>query len=45
MVFGKLTEMMLMFAYAYVRPINVAFGTRDVIFWHLGIPGIPFSML
>jgi len=36
---------MLMVSYAYVHPINVAFGTRDVIFWHLGLPGLPFSML
>jgi len=45
MIFGQLTETMLMFSYAYIRPINVAFGTRDVIFWHFGIPGLPFSAL
>jgi len=45
MIFGALTETMLMFAYAYIHPINIAFGTRDVIFWHFGVPGIPFSML
>ena len=45
MIFGQLTETMLMFTYAYIKPVNVAFGTRDVIFWHFGIPGLPFSML
>lgn len=45
MIFGQLTETMLMFSYAYIKPINTAFGTRDVIFWHFGIPGLPFSML
>jgi sodium/potassium-transporting ATPase subunit alpha len=45
MMFGKLSETVLMFSYAYIPPINVAFGTRNVIFWHFGIPGLPFSML
>jgi len=45
MIFGQLTETMLMFSYAYIRPINVAFGTRVVIFWHFGVPGLPFSAL
>jgi hypothetical protein len=45
MIFGALTETMLMFSYAYIHPVNIAFGTRDVIFWHFGIPGLPFSML
>ncbi len=34
-----------MFSYAYIKPVNIAFGTRDVVFWHFGIPGLPFSML
>merc|ERR1719392_38207 len=28
MIFGQLTETMLMFSYAYIKPVNVAFGTR-----------------
>jgi len=45
MIFGQTTETLLMFSYAYIHFVNVAFGTRGLIFWHFGIPGLPFSIL
>jgi sodium/potassium-transporting ATPase subunit alpha len=30
---------------AYVLPINLAFGTRDVIFVHFGVCAMPFGCL
>ena len=29
----------------YFKQLNVAFGTRDNIFMHFGVPAIPFALL
>lgn len=36
---------MLILAAAFFQPFNTAFGTRDNIFMHFGIPIIPFAMM
>lgn len=45
MVLGWVVEFSLVFLLAYLRPINHAFGTRDVTFLHFGVYGLFFSML
>ena len=30
---------------AYFQPFNTAFGTRDNIFMHFGMPTIPIAMI
>jgi sodium/potassium-transporting ATPase subunit alpha len=45
MFFSITTEVMLMLAVTFFYPFNVAFGLRDTIFMHYGIPALPFSML
>lgn len=44
MWFGFFVDIWLMAMLAYVIPINIAFGTRDVIFIHFGICGIPLGI-
>jgi len=36
---------MLMLVAAYFQPFNTAFGTRDNIFMHFGMPIIPIAMI
>ena len=36
---------MLIVLAAYFQPFNAAFGTRDNIFMHFGVPVLPFAML
>jgi sodium/potassium-transporting ATPase subunit alpha len=45
MLFSITTEVMLIIAAGYFQPFNSAFGTRDNIFMHFGIPALPFAML
>ena len=45
LLFALTTELCLVFIAAYFQPFNTAFGTRDNIFMHFGIPVIPFAML
>lgn len=45
LLFAMTTEVMLTIAIAYFYPFNVAFGTRDNIFMHFGVPAIPFAIL
>ena len=45
MFFSFTTEIMLVIAVTYFQPFNVAFGLRDNIFMHYGVPALPFSML
>lgn len=44
MYLGMTSQLVLMMALAYIVPINIAFGTRDVLFQHMGIPAIPFGL-
>jgi hypothetical protein len=45
MIFGWFTEILLLFFLSYVTPLNLVLGTRDLIFQHSLIPGVPFSIL
>lgn len=45
MLFAITTEIMLILAAGFFLPFNVAFGFRDNIFMHYGIPVIPFAIL
>ena len=45
MLFSISTEIMLILVAAYFQPFNTAFGTRDNIFMHFGMPIIPFAMM
>lgn len=36
---------MLILIAGYFQPFNTAFGTRDSVFKHFGIPAIPFAIL
>jgi hypothetical protein len=36
---------MLIIVAGYFQPFNVAFGTRDNIYFHFGTPAIPFAIL
>lgn len=38
-------EALLVIVVAYFYPFNVAFGTRDCIYMHLGVMSIPFGLL
>lgn len=42
--FGFFVDIWIMTILAYFKPINIAFGTRDLIFIHFGICGIPFGI-
>lgn len=44
MIFGIVTEILLVIICAYFYPFNIAFGTRDNIFMHFGTPAIPFAL-
>jgi sodium/potassium-transporting ATPase subunit alpha len=43
--FALSTEAMLLFAVTYFEPFYIAFGLRDNIFMHFGIPALPFGIL
>jgi sodium/potassium-transporting ATPase subunit alpha len=45
LLFAITTEVVLVIIAGYFQPFNTAFGTRDNIFMHFGIPAIPFAML
>jgi hypothetical protein len=45
LLFSITTEICLILCAGYFQPFNTAFGTRDNIFMHFGIPVIPFAML
>jgi len=45
MLFAITTELCLCIIVGYFQPFNVAFGTRDNVFKHFGIPAIPFALL
>ena len=45
MLFSITTEVMLILAAGFFQPFNTAFGTRDNIFMHYGMPVIPFALL
>mgnify|MGYP000851143681 FL=1 len=42
---GLASELILTLILAYLAPIHRAFGSRDVIFIHFGLAGIPFAIL
>ena len=44
MILGWAVEFCLLFLLAFIRPVNVALGTRDLNFYHFAIYGLPFSM-
>lgn len=43
--FGIASELMLVMVVAYFYPFNVAFGTRDCIYMHMGVMSIPFGLV
>ena len=43
--FGFYVNFWLLSIFAYFEGINIAFGTRDLIFQHFGICAIPFGIL
>eukprot|EP01017_Pseudomicrothorax_dubius_P002021 TRINITY_DN0_c761_g1_i1.p1 TRINITY_DN0_c761_g1~~TRINITY_DN0_c761_g1_i1.p1 ORF type:complete len:107 (-),score=19.47 TRINITY_DN0_c761_g1_i1:75-395(-) len=45
MVFGMHFEICLFLLAAYCYPFNLVLGTRDVVWYHLGIHGFPFAIL
>lgn len=45
MLFAITFEIALTIIAGYFYPLNVAFGTRDNIFKHFGVPAIPFSLV
>lgn len=45
MFFALTTEIMLVVLISYFKPFYAAFGTRDTIFMHYGVPALPFSIL
>lgn len=45
MMFAMTTEILLLLVAAYFQPFNSAFGTRDNIYMHFGVPTIPFGIL
>ena len=45
MLFAITTEIALIVIAGYFQPFNTAFGTRDNVFKHFGIPVIPFALL
>lgn len=44
LIFAISTELMLIMIAGYFQPFNTAFGTRDNIFMHYGIPALPFAI-
>lgn len=44
MFFGFASEFVICIFLAYCRPVNHAFGTRDVIFLHFGMYAFFFSI-
>lgn len=45
MLFSITTEIILILLAGYLQPFNIAFGMRDNVFKHYGIPIIPFAIL
>lgn len=45
MLFGFSTEILIALLLAYSQGINIVFGTRDVIFIHFGLLGLPFCII
>ena len=45
MIFGWASEIFLCFCLAYIIPINLVFGTRDLILPHFFLPGILHGLL
>ena len=45
MIMGWAVEFLLTIFLAYFRPINIVFGTRDVIFLHYAMYSLFFSIL
>lgn len=45
MVFGWTTTYILSVLLAYIEPVNLVFGTRDLVFNHYFMPSVPFSIL
>lgn len=45
MFFGLTSELVICVILAYIRPINYAFGTRDVIFLHFGMYAMFISIV
>lgn len=45
MLFAITTELCLILIAGYFQPFNTAFGTRDNVFKHFGIPVIPFALI
>jgi len=45
MLWGLASETIICFWLAYMPALHVVMGTRDVIFYHFGLPGLPFSLL
>ena len=43
--FSVTTEFLLILILAYLLPLSVAFGFRDVIYMHFGVAAIPFAIL
>lgn len=38
-------ELLLTFTLCYVEAFNTGFGTRDLLFIHYGISGLPFAIV
>jgi len=45
MFFAFSTLLTLVILVTYVEGLNVALGTRDLIFQHIGIQALPFGLL
>jgi sodium/potassium-transporting ATPase subunit alpha len=45
MILGWVIELVLTFLLAYLRPVNIALGSRDVKFLHYGLYGLFFAMM
>lgn len=45
MIFAFASEICITLLLAYSTGINLVFGTRDCIFIHFGIQGLPYCMI
>jgi sodium/potassium-transporting ATPase subunit alpha len=44
MYFAFTTELVLVFAFAFILPLNYGIGTRDNLYPHFGVCGMPFAL-
>lgn len=44
MLWGMMAETIFAFLLAYIPFLNTAMATRDVTWYHFGLPALPFSL-